>query len=121
MTLAGVRPTIEICSVGLGGGRLRCRDSGGRRRTFCDCTTVPHSHIIPVTRRHCTWTIHMHEDGVLNRAKGRGMGTVAGSQYTARDFQLEVLDRLAEVQEFAASLEQSWEKKLDAVKEQRLV
>jgi len=63
----------------------------------------------------------MHEDGVLNRAKGRGMGTVAGSQYTARDFQLEVLDRLAEVQEFAASLEQSWEKKLDAVKEQRLV
>jgi ABC-type hemin transport system substrate-binding protein len=63
----------------------------------------------------------MHEDGVLNRAKGRGMGTVAGSHYTARDFQLEVLDRLAEVQEFAASLEQSWEKKLDAVKEQRLV
>ena len=49
------------------------------------------------------------------------MGTVAGSQYTARDFQLEVLDRLAEVQEFAASLEQSWEKKLEAVKEQRLV
>jgi len=49
------------------------------------------------------------------------MGTVAGSQYTARDFQLEVLDRLAEVQDFAASLEQSWEKKLEAVKEQRLV
>jgi hypothetical protein len=63
----------------------------------------------------------MHEDGVLNREKGRGMGTVAGSQYTARDFQLEVLDRLAEVQDFAASLEQSWEKKLEAVKEQRLV
>jgi hypothetical protein len=37
----------------------------------------------------------MHEDGVLNRAKGRGMGTVAGSQYSAKDFQLEVLDRLA--------------------------
>jgi ABC-type hemin transport system substrate-binding protein len=49
------------------------------------------------------------------------MGTVAGSQYTARDFQLEVLDRLAEVQDFAASLEQSWERKLEAVKEQRLV
>ena len=63
----------------------------------------------------------MHEDGVLNRAKGRGMGTVVGSQYSAKDFQLEVLDRLAEVQEFAASLEQSWEKKLDAVKEQRLL
>lgn len=49
------------------------------------------------------------------------MGTIAGSQYTARDFQLEVLDRLAEVQEFAASLEQSWGKKLEAVKEQRLL
>ena len=35
------------------------------------------------------------------------MGTVVGSQYSAKDFQLEVLDRLAEVQEFAASLEQS--------------
>lgn len=63
----------------------------------------------------------MHEDGVLNRAKGRGMGTVVGSQYSAKDFQLEVLDRLAEVQDFAASLEQSWEKKLEAVKEQRLL
>jgi hypothetical protein len=64
----------------------------------------------------------MHEDGVLNRAKGRrGMGTVVGAQYSARDFQLEVLDRLAEVQDFAASLEQSWEKKLEAVKEQRLL
>lgn len=49
------------------------------------------------------------------------MGTVAGSQYSAKDFQLEVLDRLAEVQDFAASLEQSWEKKLEAVKEQRLL
>jgi hypothetical protein len=63
----------------------------------------------------------MHEESVLNRAKGRGMGTVAGSQYTGKDLQLEVLDRLAEVQEFAASLEQSWEKKLEAVKEQRLL
>jgi hypothetical protein len=49
------------------------------------------------------------------------MGTVAGSQYSAKDFQLEVLDRLAEVQDFAASLEHSWEKKLEAVKEQRLL
>jgi len=49
------------------------------------------------------------------------MGAVAGTQYLAKDFQLEVLDRLAEVQDFAASLEQSWEKKLEAVKEQRLV
>jgi soluble cytochrome b562 len=46
---------------------------------------------------------------------------VGASQYTSRDFQLEVLDRLAEMQEFATSLEQSWEKKLEAVKEQRLL
>jgi hypothetical protein len=46
---------------------------------------------------------------------------VGASQYTSRDFQLEVLDRLAEMQEFATSLEQSWEKKLEAVREQRLL
>lgn len=46
---------------------------------------------------------------------------MTGSQYTARDFQLEVLDRLAEMQEFATALEGSWEKKLEEVKEQRLL
>ena len=42
-------------------------------------------------------------------------------QHSARDFQLEVLDRLEEMQGLAASLEDSWNKKLEAVKEQRLV
>jgi soluble cytochrome b562 len=70
----------------------------------------------------CTWTIRMHEDSVLNRVKSRCVDrTIAGTQYTARDFQLEVLERLAEMQEFATSLEESWEKKLEAVKEQRLL
>jgi hypothetical protein len=41
--------------------------------------------------------------------------------YTAKDFQLEVLDRLEEVQELAQSLDESWSKKLDAVREQRLM
>lgn len=64
----------------------------------------------------------MHEAEVVNRQKNRVMErAIAGSQYTARDFQLEVLDRLAEMQEFASSLEQTWEKKLEAVKEQRML
>ena len=59
----------------------------------------------------------MHEDSLLNRVKSRCVDrTITGTQYTARDFQLEVLERLAEMQEFATSLEESW-----AVKEQRLL
>ncbi|HZC25223.1 MAG TPA: hypothetical protein VE866_17955 [Candidatus Binatia bacterium] len=42
-------------------------------------------------------------------------------QYTAKDFQLEVLDRLEEMQGLATGLEESWDKKLEAVKEQRLL
>ena len=41
--------------------------------------------------------------------------------YSAKDFQLEVLDRLAEMQSLAQSLEVTWDKKLEAVKEQRLL
>jgi hypothetical protein len=64
----------------------------------------------------------MHEDSFLNRPKSRCVDrTITGTQYTARDFQLEVLERLAEMQEFATSLEESWGKKLEAVKEQRLL
>jgi alkylhydroperoxidase family enzyme len=64
----------------------------------------------------------MNEASGLNRQKNRGVErAAAGSQCTARDFQLEVLDKLAEMQEFAGSLEESWNKKLDAVREQRLL
>jgi soluble cytochrome b562 len=42
-------------------------------------------------------------------------------QYTAKDFQLEVLDRLEEMQGQAESLDESWNKKLETVKEQRLL
>ena len=42
-------------------------------------------------------------------------------QYTAKDFQLEVLDRLTEMQNAAAALEEDWDQKLEAVKDQRLV
>ncbi len=43
------------------------------------------------------------------------------TQYTAKDFQLEVLGKLAEVQNLAESLDASWDRKLEAVREQRLV
>jgi len=45
----------------------------------------------------------------------------AGAPYTAKDFQLEVVDRLEEMQSFAEALQVTWEKKLEAVREQRLL
>jgi soluble cytochrome b562 len=41
--------------------------------------------------------------------------------HTSKDFQLEVLDRLEEMQNFTTSLEESWNRKLEAVREQRLL
>jgi hypothetical protein len=41
--------------------------------------------------------------------------------YTAKDFQLEVLDRLEEMQSLTQELDQSWNRKIEAVKEQRLL
>ena len=62
-------------------------------------------------------------DDTLARQRHRVAGERAAPvvPYTAKDFQLEVLDRLEEVQELAQSLDVSWSKKLDAVKEQRLM
>lgn len=50
-----------------------------------------------------------------------GDRAIPGVPYTAKDFQLEVLDRLEEMQGLAQSLEDSWSKKLEAIKEQRLL
>lgn len=55
------------------------------------------------------------------RPRAGGERTVIPVQYTAKDFQLEVLDRLAGMQNLAESLEESWNRKLEAVKEQRLL
>ncbi len=64
----------------------------------------------------------MNDATILNRQRARGGERAAsGVQYTAKDFQLEVLDRLEEMQGLAAGLEESWNKKLEAVKEQRLL
>lgn len=65
----------------------------------------------------------MSEANVLNRQRLRGVSErpATGVQYTAKDFQLEVLDRLEEMQSFTTSVEESWNKKLEAVREQRLL
>ena len=64
----------------------------------------------------------MNDATIMNRQRVRAAErATSGVQYTAKDFQLEVLDRLEEVQGLAAGLEQSWDRKLEAVKEQRLL
>lgn len=64
----------------------------------------------------------MNDATILNRQRSRGGERAApGVQYTAKDFQLEVLDRLEEVQGLAVGLEESWDTKLEAIKEQRLL
>ena len=64
----------------------------------------------------------MNDTTILNRQRVRvAERPMAPVQYTAKDFQLEVLDRLEEMQGLAAGLEESWDKKLEAVKEQRLL
>jgi hypothetical protein len=64
----------------------------------------------------------MSEDNFA-RQRHRVIGERAAPvvSYSAKDFQLEVLDRLAEMQNLAQSLEVTWGKKLEAVKEQRLL
>ena len=58
----------------------------------------------------------------LNRQRHGGAEKSAPTvTYTAKDFQLEVLDKLAEMQGLAESLRQSWSNDLKAVKEQRLL
>jgi hypothetical protein len=65
----------------------------------------------------------MSEDTWLSRQRRRGIveRSAPMGQYTAKDFQLEVLDKLAEMQSLTESLEESWDSKLEAVKEQRLL
>ncbi len=65
----------------------------------------------------------MSEASVLRgpRVRGATERAAVAVPYTAKDFQLEVLDRLEEMQSFTAALEESWEKKLETVREQRLL
>jgi hypothetical protein len=63
----------------------------------------------------------MTESLLLNRQRNRNAEKPSAVPYTAKDFQLEVLDRLAEMQAFALGLEESWTKKLEVMKEQRIL
>jgi hypothetical protein len=65
----------------------------------------------------------MNEDCVGTRPKPRGGGEKAAPvvPYTAKDFQLEVLGKLEEVQGLTESLEESWNNKQAGIREQRLV
>lgn len=65
----------------------------------------------------------MNDECVGSRPRQRAAADKAGSlaQYTAKDFQLEVLGKLGEMQSLAESLEESWSNKLEAVREQRLL
>lgn len=62
----------------------------------------------------------MSEEGFLARQRQRIGGEKAAAQYTAKDFQLEVLDKLAEVEGLALSLE-GLRHELKGLKEQRLL
>jgi len=63
----------------------------------------------------------MNDDNVL-RQRHKAMERAATNvPYSAKDFQLEVLDRLQEMRSFAEALDESWNKKFQAVKEQRLL
>lgn len=64
----------------------------------------------------------MNDDNVLRqRQRGPIERSAPTVPYSAKDFQLEVLDRLEEIQSFAEALDQSWDKKFAAAKEQRLL
>lgn len=64
----------------------------------------------------------MNEDCTVARLRQRGGAEKAPVvPYSAKEFQLEVLEKLAEVQSLAESLEEKWNHKLEAIREQRLL
>src|SRR5579864_726143 len=65
----------------------------------------------------------MNEAGVLGKPRHHEsvQKQTAPPQYMAKDFQLEVLSKLGEMESLAGSLEESWSKQLEAVREQRLL
>ena len=64
----------------------------------------------------------MNESNVLNRQRRVAVERAAPSiAYNAKDYQLEVLDRLEEMQAMTESLAASWEKRFEAAKEQKLL
>jgi hypothetical protein len=54
----------------------------------------------------------------MQRPRASGGKQPLGAQYTAKDFQLEVLEKLAETQALAESLSESWQKEVAALRDQ---
>jgi hypothetical protein len=65
----------------------------------------------------------MNDDCITGRPRQRaGVEKAAPAlPYTAKDFQLEVLGKLEEVQDLTESFEQSWNNKLEIMQEKRLL
>ncbi len=63
----------------------------------------------------------MIADSSVSRMRRAGAEKTETSHYTAKDFQLEVLSKLEEVQSLAEGLEHGLDRKLEAGGEQRLV
>ena len=64
----------------------------------------------------------MNDEQVLTRRnRGSGEKTFQTASSSAREFQLEVLDRLEAMEGMAESLQEAWDKKLEAVREQRML
>ena len=65
----------------------------------------------------------MNEENLLSRQRHRSSVEKAApaSPYTAKDFQLEVLDKLSEMRDMAGLLEKSWRDEIKGVREQRLL
>ncbi len=61
------------------------------------------------------------ELSVQAAVSGGGREGWDAAQYTAKDFQFEVLDKLAEMHDLAESLQENWSNQLKAVKEERLL
>jgi soluble cytochrome b562 len=64
----------------------------------------------------------MSEESLLNRLRSRAVEKAsAGTQYTTKDFQLEVLAELTELQSLAEATEKGWREELKAIRDQRLL
>lgn len=64
----------------------------------------------------------MSEENLLNRLRSRTAERASpGVQYTAKDFQLEVLGQLAELQDLVEATEKNWREELRAIRDQRLL
>jgi hypothetical protein len=64
----------------------------------------------------------MNDENILRQRHRVSMERpVPSFPYSAKDFQIEILERLEEMRSFAEALDESWNTKLQAVKDQRLL